>query len=40
MGANIIVGIFAVIVVGAGIFAWWMENGPERKNDHKEDDKE
>ena len=30
MGANIIVGIFAVIVVEAGIFAWWMENGPVR----------
>ncbi len=27
MAANIIVGIFA----------WWMENGPERKEDHKDD---
>lgn len=37
MGTNIIVGIFAVVVVAAGVFAWWMENGPERKNDQKED---
>ncbi len=31
MGTNIIVGIFAVVVVATGVFAWWM------KNDHKED---
>lgn len=37
MAANIIVGIFAVVVVAAGIFAWWMENGPERKENHKDD---
>ena len=37
MAANIIVGIFAVVVVAAGIFAWLMENGPERKEDHKDD---
>ena len=37
MAANMIVGIFAVFVVAAGIFAWWLENGPERKEDHKDD---
>lgn len=37
MGTNIIVGIFAVVVVATGVFAWWMESGSERKNDHKED---
>jgi hypothetical protein len=37
---NIIVGIIAVITVGAGIWSWWMENGrSSEENSEKEDRK-
>ena len=29
--------VIGLTIVAAGVFAWWMENGPERKKDHKED---
>ena len=32
---NIFIAIFAVIVFGGAIAAWWIENGPEKKNDDK-----
>ena len=36
MGFNIIAGVCIVIVIAAGVFEWWMENGPEKKEDKKE----
>jgi hypothetical protein len=37
---NIIVGIIAVITVGAGIWSWWMENGrSSEENSEKENRK-
>ena len=35
---NIIVGVMAVIVVGVGIFGWWMSRDTG-DDDEKEDDK-
>ena len=29
---NVIVGILIFICVVTGIWGWWMENGPEKKN--------
>ena len=33
---NIFIGIFTVIVFGGAIAAWWVENGPEKKDDKKD----
>lgn len=30
---DIFVGIMAVIVIGAGIWGWWLENGSNKKED-------
>lgn len=32
---SIVIIICVAVCLGAAIFAWWMENGPER---HKDDD--
>jgi len=32
MMENIFIGFFAVIVLGGAIAAWWIENGPEKKD--------
>lgn len=34
---TIIIVICAVICIGAAGFAWWMENGPDKGNDIKDD---
>ena len=36
---NIFIGIFAVLVFGGAVAAWWIENGPEKKDkdDKKKD---
>ena len=35
----LLAGIFGVIVVAAGVWAWWLENGPDQnaENEGKED---
>jgi hypothetical protein len=41
MMQNIFVGIIAAIAIGAGIWAWWFDNGNTRKNiSEKESDQE
>jgi hypothetical protein len=37
MGQNVFVVIVCLIVLGAGGFAWWMENG---KSDHTDSESE
>jgi hypothetical protein len=37
---NILVGFIAVVTVGAGIWAWWMENGKNGKSPEENPDKE
>lgn len=34
---TIIIVVCAVICIGAAGFAWWMENGPDKGNDIKDD---
>lgn len=34
---NIFVGVMVIIAVGAGIWGWWMENGPEKKDETQKD---
>lgn len=36
MSENIFIGILAVVVFGGAIVAWWIENGPEKKDDKKD----
>lgn len=36
MGLNIVAAVCTVIVIAAGIWAWWLENGPEKKDDKSE----
>ena len=39
MMENIFIAIFAVLVFGGAVAAWWIENGPEKKgkDDKKKD---
>ena len=32
---NIFFGVMVIIAVGAVIWSWWMENGPEKKMKHR-----
>lgn len=32
MFENILIGVFTVIIFGGAIAAWWIENGPEKKD--------
>ncbi len=32
MFENILIGVFAVIIFGGAVAAWWIENGPEKKD--------
>ena len=34
---NILIGVFAVIILGGAVAAWWIENGPEKKDKNKGD---
>lgn len=34
---TVVIIVCAVICIGAAGFAWWMENGPEKGNDIKDD---
>lgn len=37
MFENILIGVFAVVILGGAVVAWWIENGPEKKDkDEKE----
>ena len=32
---NILIGVFAVIILGGAVAAWWIENGPEKKDKNR-----
>ena len=34
---TIIIVVCAAVCIGAAGFAWWMENGPDKGNDIKDD---
>lgn len=34
---NILIGVFAVIILGGAVAAWWIENGPEKKDKNEGD---
>ena len=34
---NILIGVFAVIILGGVVAAWWIENGPEKKDKSERD---
>lgn len=34
---NIFVGVLIAVVVAAGVWCWWAENGPASQKDKKED---
>lgn len=36
---KIVVAVCVVICVVAGIWGWWLENGPEKKDDQRADQK-
>lgn len=38
MISNIVVGIFGVIAVAAGVFSWWIDNGNVKDEDRKDSD--
>lgn len=40
MVENIIVGIVVVALVVAGVWMWWMENGPSGRDSDSEEKKE
>lgn len=39
MAENIFVAVIAIVVIGAGVFCWWIDNGGNKKQ-KKEDTKE
>ena len=34
---NILIGVFSVIILGGAVAAWWIENGPEKKDKNEGD---
>ena len=34
---NILIGVFAVIILGGAVAVWWIENGPEKKDKNEGD---
>ena len=41
MFENILIIVMCLIAIGGGLFAWWVERGPEKKDsvaDKKEED--
>lgn len=38
MIGNIFAGIVVVALVAAGVWMWWMENGPSSRDDAKKED--
>ena len=39
--SNVVIGVMVAVCIAAGIFVWWMENGPDLKNkDEKQTDQD
>lgn len=34
---NIVIAIIVVAMIGAGIFTWWLENGPDKSTKSEDD---